>query len=191
MTPRRIILLFILLEAIIVAGAVVADGFSVAALQTTTRFSARLCLLLFSAIFLLYNKPNIIHAWLSQNYYLLFAIVCGINLAEYLLLFPSLNPPLIYYRIAGGVLAYAFIFSMPLVKTYSITGRISIQQFFIIETVFLYFIWLVFFLTYLPVVQGKLKSVEGSYAESVASLGWLSTMMGIKLTSLIQFKKAK
>lgn len=191
MTPGRIIVLFVVLELIIIAGAVYTDGFSIVALQTVTRFSGRLCLLLFSAIFLLHNKPHIIQAWLSEKYYLLFAIVNGIHLIEFLLLLPYLNLPLIYYRIVGGVIAYIFIFSMPLVRNYFLAGKIPIQKFFIIETTFIYFIWLVFFLTYLPRVQGKLPSYEGSYAESVAILGWISTMLGIKLTGMVQFRKAR
>lgn len=191
MTFRRIILLFILLECIIIASAVILNGFSIMALQTITRFSGSLCLLLFSAIFLNYNKPDIIHRWLSEKYYLLFAIVSGIHLVEYLFLLPFSNTVLIHYRIAGGVLAYTFIFSMPFISKYFLAGKISTDQFVIIETVFLYIIWLVYFMTYLPRVQGKLPAVEGSYAESVAMLGWVSTMMGIKLTSLVQFRKLK
>lgn len=192
MTSRRIILLFVLLEVGIVAGAIFVDGFSITTLQTVTRFSGMLCLLLFSAIFLMYNKPEILHAWLSKNYYLLFATVNAIHLAEYLLLLPFSNTHLLYYRVVGGTLAHLFIFSMPIISAYSKAGKIPLQQFSIIETTFLYSVWLFFFLTYLPRVQGKLPSVEGSYAESVALLGWVSTMMGVKLSSsLIQFRKVR
>jgi hypothetical protein len=191
MTSRRIILLFVVLEVMILIWAVFTHGFSLFALQTVTRFSGKLCLALFSAIFILSNKPHIIRTWLSEKYYVLFAIVNGIHLVEYLLLLPSLDVPLLNYRIIGGVMAYTFIFAMPIIHHYATTGSLSIYQFLLTETVFLYFIWLVFFLTYLPRVQGKLPSVEGSYAESVAILGWISTMMGIKLTSHIHFRKMR
>ena len=191
MSSRRIIILFVVLELIIAGIAVAADGFSVSALQTTTRFSGRLSLFLFSAIFLLHHKPETLHAWLSSKFYLLFAIVHGIHLIELSSYIYLSGTPLVPIRVAGGFLGYAFIFLMPVLSTFETTGRISTRNFFIVQTVFLYYLWLLFFLTYLPRVQGKLPNVGGHYAEHVALLGWVSTMLGIKLTNLIQFKKRR
>jgi len=191
MKSRRIILLFVLLELIIIAAAVLMHGFSLTALQTTTRFSGRLSLFLFSAIFLMHNKPVTLHAWLSEQFYLLFAIVHGIHLTELLAYVITAKVELIPVRVLGGFLAYGFIFLMPVLVTYSKAGKITMKQFLITEAIFLYYIWLIFFLTYLPRVQGKLPSAGGTYAEHVALLGWVSTMLGIKLTSLIQFQRAR
>ena len=191
MNPRRIIGLFILLELIIVAISIIMDGFSIAALQTTTRFSGRLSLFLFSLIFLLHNKPVILHNWLSEKFYLLFAIVHGIHLMELLTYVSLAEVRLIPIRLAGGFLAYVFIFLMPFLSNYARSGKITPKRFFTFEAIFLYFTWLVFFLTYLPRVQGKLPTAGGSYAEHVALLGWVSTMLGIKLTSMLQFQKAR
>jgi len=191
MNPRRIIGLFVLLELIIVAASIIMDGFSIAALQTTTRFSGRLSLFLFSLIFLLHNKPAILHNWLSEKFYLLFAIVHGIHLAELLAYISLEGVRLIPIRLAGGFLAYAFIFLMPFLSNYARSGKITLKRFFTFEAIFLYYIWLVFFLTYLPRVQGKLPTAGGTYAEHVALLGWVSTMLGIKLTSMLQFQKAR
>lgn len=191
MNPRRIIGLFILLELIIIAASIIMDGFTIAGLQTTTRFSGRLSLFLFSLIFLLHNKPIVLHNWLSAKFYLLFAIVHGIHLIELLTFVYVADVRLIPIRLAGGFLAYVFIFLMPVLSNYAHTGRITAKRFFAFETIFLYFTWLIFFLTYLPRVQGKLPSAGGSYAEHVALLGWTSTMLGIKLTSMLQFQKAR
>jgi hypothetical protein len=191
MNPGRIISLFILLELIIVAASILMDGFTISALQTTTRFSGRLSLFLFSAIFLMHSKPATLHSWLSEKFYLLFAIVHGIHLVELLAFNYLAEVKLIPTRVAGGFLAYAFIFAMPVLSNYARSGKISIKRFFTFEAIFLYFTWLIFFLTYLPRVQGKLPSAGGSYAEHVALLGWVSTMLGIKLTSMLQFQKAR
>jgi hypothetical protein len=191
MNPRRIIGLFILLELIIIAVSIIMDGFSIAGLQTTTRFSGRLSLFLFSLIFLLHNKPVILHNWLSEKFYLLFAIVHGIHLIELLAYVYLADVRLIPMRLAGGFLAYVFIFIMPFLSNYARSGKITLKRFFTFEAIFLYFTWLVFFLTYLPRVQGKLPTAGGSYAEHVALLGWVSTMLGIKLTSMLQFQKAR
>jgi hypothetical protein len=60
-----------------------------------------------------------------------------------------------------------------------------------LETIFVYYVWLVFFLTYLPRVQGKLPQAGGSFTEHVALLGWVSTLLGMKLSALIQFQKKR
>jgi hypothetical protein len=189
MSPRKIIILFVLLEASLIVISVLLDGYSVAALQTITRFSGRLSLFLFSAIFLLHNKPDTIQEWLSDKFYLLFAVVHGIHLIELLSYVYLSKIALVPYRIAGGFLAYLYIFLMPVFKSYKESGRISDRAFSILQTIFIYYVWLIFFLTYLPRVQGKLPNVGGSFAEHVALLGWVSALLGMKLTELIQFKR--
>lgn len=129
-----------------------------------------------------------ITAWVSDKFYLLFAIVHGIHLVE-LLLFISLSGiKLIPIRAAGGFLAYAYIFFMPLLQSLREKGTIAVKTFSTLEVVFVYYIWLIFFLTYLPRVQGKLPLAGGTFSEQVALLGWTSTMLGMKLAGLIQFK---
>src|SRR5687767_13895051 len=109
MSPRKIIILFVLLEISIILISLLIDGNSLTALQTITRFSGRLSLFLFSAIFLLYDKPQTIHAWLSEKFYLLFAIVHGIHLLELFSFVYLSNASLIPIRVAGGLLAYLYI----------------------------------------------------------------------------------
>ena len=183
--------MFVLLELVIVGIAVAVDGFSIVALQTITRFSGRLSLFLFSAIFLMHSKPDTLHAWLSTKFYLLFAVVHGIHLLELSSYVYLSGTPLVPIRVAGGFFGYALIFMMPVLSHLENNEKISTRTFFIIQTVFLYYLWLLFFLTYLPRVQGKLPNAGGSYAEHVALLGWVSTMLGIKLSSLIQFNKRR
>jgi hypothetical protein len=190
MTPRKIIALFVGIEISIILLVLWQEGYSLSALQTITRFSGRLSLFVFSAIFLLYNKPSI-SAWLSKQFYLLFAIVHGIHLAELLLFVYLSEIKLIPVRTIGGVLAYIYIFSMPVLQQLSDKGRIAARTFSILEIVFIYYVWLIFFLTYLPRVQGKLPLSGGSFAEHVALLGWISTLLGMKLTGLIQLKNRK
>ena len=191
MNPRRIILVFILLELVIIVISIIMNGFTLSALQTTTRFSGRLSLFLFSLIFLLHNRPITLHQWLSDKFYLLFAIVHGIHLIELLAYVTLAEVKLIPIRVAGGFLAYVFIFLMPIFSNFAHSGKMTRKRFVTFETVFLYFTWLIFFLTYLPRVQGKLPSAGGTYAEHVALLGWVSTMLGIKLTSMLQFQRAR
>jgi hypothetical protein len=191
MSPRKIIILFVLLEISIILISLLIDGHSLTALQTITRFSGRLSLFLFSAIFLLYDKPQTIHAWLSDKFYLLFAIVHGIHLLELLFFVYVFNASLIPIRVAGGLLAYVYIFLMPVFANLRESQRISSKTFSVLEIVFIYYVWLVFFLTYLPRVLGALPEVGGTYSEHVALLGLISVLLGTRLVGLIQFSKNK
>ena len=191
MSSRKLIILFVAIEICIIVLGILSEGYSITALQTITRFSGRLSLFLFSAIFLLYNKPRTITVWLSDQFYLLFAIVHGIHLLELLSFVYLSGIELVPYRIAGGFLAYLFIFAMPFIQSYKMRGAISTRTYSTLETIFVYYVWLIFFLTYLPRVQGKLPKVGGSFAEHVALLGWVSTLLGIKLSALIQFQRKR
>ena len=191
MSSRKLIILFVAIEICIIGLGLLSEGYSLTALQTITRFSGRLSLFLFSAIFLLYNKPTKITMWLSDQFYLLFAIVHGIHLIELLSFVYLSGIKLAPYRIAGGFLAYLFIFAMPLIQSYKIRGALSDRTYSILETIFVYYVWLIFFLTYLPRVQGKLPHAGGSFAEHVVLLAWVSTLLGIKLITLIPFQKKR
>jgi hypothetical protein len=189
MASRKLIILFIVIELLIIVLAFLTEGYSLGALQTITRFSGSLSLLLFSAIFLLYNKPYTITAWLSDRFYLIFAIVHGIHLAELVTFVYLANIELVPHRLAGGFMAYLFVFAMPFLQSFKMRGQISNRTYAIVETIFIYYVWLVFFLTYLPRVQGKIPIAGGSFTEHVALLGWVSTLLGMKLSAMIQFQK--
>jgi hypothetical protein len=187
MSPKKIIILFVAIEFAIIVLVLLSEGYSVSAVQTITRFSGRFSLMLFSAIFLLYNQPTIITLWLSDKFYLLFAIVHGIHLIELLVYVNIAEVQLIPYRVAGGFFAYAYIFAMPIFQHYRRLAKITSKTYLTIETVFVYYVWLIFFLTYLPRVQGKLPQAGGNFAEHVALLGWVSMLLGVKVAGQIQF----
>jgi len=184
---KKLLYLSIALEILIIVGALVMDGFSLLVLQTITRFSGRLSLMVFSIIFLLHGKG--IDVLPSFKPYAIFAVVHGIHLIELLSYVTLSGTKLIPIRLAGGVLAYAFIFIMPILDFRFLKGQLSRQKFTLFENVFLYYIWLIFFLSYLPRVQGKLPHVGGNYYEFVILLAWVSTMLGIKLTTLLRTQR--
>jgi hypothetical protein len=190
MSSRKIITIFVFLELLIIAVVLLSQGYSLSALQTITRFSGRISLFLFSAIFLFYNKPAIT-AWLSDRFYLLFAIVHGVHLVEWLLFVSLAGIKLIAVRVAGGFLAYVYVLCMPVVQRLKENGRITLKTFSTVQIIFVYYLWLVFFLTYLPRVQGKLPLAGGTFAEHVVLLGWISTLLGMKITGLIQFNSKR
>ena len=191
MTIKKSILLCVALEILIIAFALLTEGLSLTALQTITRYSGRLSLFVFSIIFLWGSRPATITALLSEKFYLVFAIVHGIHLIE-LLTYVSLSGiKLIPYRIAGGFLAYLFIFLMPMFQTFQERKRISRRRFFILEITFSYYVWFIFLLTYIPRVLGKLPHAGGSFVEHVVLLGLVIVLMIIKLADSISVQWRK
>ena len=191
MNSRSAILLFLFLELIIVGFSILFFGISITALQTTTRFSGRLSLLVFSFIFINQNKPDRISPWLSNKPYLIFALVHGIHLIELLSYVYLSNIKLIPYRLLGGFLAYVFIFVMPFMSEAKSKGRLAERKFIAIETCFQYYVWLIFFLAYLPKVLGKLPNAGGSYWVNIALFSLVILMLGSKLLSSLYLSRTR
>lgn len=189
MSVRNTIILCFVIELSLGALGIINYGWNVDGLQATTRFSGRFSLLIFSVLFLA-NRPNDIYSWLSKKPYHIFALAHGIHLLELSTFIIISGTPLIFYRVAGGFLAYSLIFLMPILADRLEKGMFSDKKFNVVSVVFQYFVWGIFFLTYLPRVRGSLPNVGGSYLEHVILLGWVSLMLGMKLPRVL-FKRQR
>lgn len=189
MTVRNAVLICLIVEAGLGVLGVINFGYTVEGLQATTRFSGRFSLLLFSIIFLA-NRPADIYLWLSKKPFHIFALAHGIHLLELLSFLYLSGSEIIPYRVAGGFVAYSLIFLMPFLADRREQGKLEERKFNILTIVFQYFIWGIFFLTYLPRVRGLLPNVGGSYIEHVVLLGWVSLMLGMKLPR-VMFKRRR
>jgi len=177
-----VIAIGVLLEAAIIIYAVALNGFSLEALHVTTRFSGRLSLLAFSLILLLYDKRGVIRLDVA---FLLFAILHGIHLVELLSYVRLSGTEVIPIRVAGGFVAYAMIFAMPVMVARHHEGKLSTKNFNRIEAVYFIYVWLIFFLTYLPRVMGTLPNVGGTFTEHVILFSWIILLGVIKLVAVI------
>lgn len=189
MSTRNAILICLIIEVGVALLGVINYGVTVEGLQATTRFSGRFSLFIFSIIFLA-NRPEDIYSWLSKKPFHIFALAHGIHLLELLSFVSVSETPLILYRVAGGFLAYSLIFLLPLLADKLDRGTMSAKKFDIAVMVFQYFVWGIFFLTYLPRVRGSLPNVGGSYLEHVILLGWVSLMLGMKLPRVLFKRKS-
>ncbi len=190
MNTKNAFLSTLIIEVGIALLAVINYGVTLEALQAVTRFSGRVSLAIFSLLFLFQKHHYVnIKAILSEKFFLLFAIAHGIHLGELLSYVYISGIPLVPYRLAGGFLAYVFIFTMPWLDYLARQSKISSKQFSIITFCYLYYVWFIFFMAYLSRVQGTFPNAGGSYAEHVILLGWVSLMLGIKLSDLV-FKKS-
>ena len=184
MTVRNAIIICVVIELALGMLGVMNYGWTIEGLQATTRFSGRFSLLIFSIIFLV-NKPTDANTWLSKKPFHIFAFAHGIHLIELSIFIILSGTTLILYRVAGGFLAYSLIFLMPILADKLEAGKLSLKEFEKFEVVFQYFVWGIFFLTYLPRVRGSLPNVGGSYLEHVILLGWVSLMLGMKLPRVL------
>lgn len=188
---KNALLLVLIAEVTVALLAVINYGASLEALQATTRFSGRVSLAIFSLIFLFQNHRHLnVTVFLSNRYFLIFAIAHGIHLFELLAYVFLSGNELIPVRLAGGFLAYLIIFLMPYAQFRFEKNQLSAKHFAIFNLIYLYYVWFIFFMSYLPRVRGTLPHVGGSYPEFVVLLAWVSLMMGIKISSLISKNRA-
>lgn len=186
MTFKRAFFLWFLLEVMLLFFPMLIYGFSIDAIHVTTRFSGRLSLLIFSLLFIL--PPEKRELSLSSRSYHIFAIAHGIHLIE-LLSFVYLNHTVLNpIRLTGGFLAYVFVFIMPYLATRAAKSKISVTSFKRIQYGYDFYIWLIFFLTYLPRILGKLPLAGGTFSEHVTLFVWVCIMPLLKLISLLKFK---
>ena len=180
MTVRNAISICLIVEAGLAVLGVINHGWGIEGLQATTRFSGRFSLLIFSLLFLA-SRPSDAHPWLSKKPFHLFALAHGVHLVELLAFLYFSGTLVMPYRLLGGAMAYFIVFSMPFLADRHEQGRVGARQFNIMGMVFQYYLWGIFFLTYLPRVRGTMQGMGGSYVEYVVLLGWVSLMLGMKL----------
>ena len=185
MSFKKSLLIIILLELLIGVFGILLYGWSIEGLQATTRFSGRLSLLIFSLIFILlpYHRDKL-ERILSNKFFLVFAIAHGIHLAELLSYLYLSGKPFIPIRLAGGALAYAMIFIMPFIYE-----KLAGNKKLITENVYLSYVWFIFFMTYLPRVQGKLQ-VGGSFPEFVTLFSWVCVLLIIRIVLFFTQRKS-
>jgi len=185
----RLFLVIVIAELLIAVLATHNYGFTMEGLQATTRFSGRFSLALFSVIFILLprNRKQL-HFLLTEKALLAFAVAHGIHLLELLSYVYLSNATLIPVRLAGGFLAYVLIFILPGLQHYYEAGKVNEKKYLLAENIYLYYVWFIFFMSYLPRVQGKLPNVGGSYWEFVGLLTWVCILLGMKLSTLLSTK---
>jgi len=191
MKPRHAIIIVIVAELLVAALGINNYGWNIEGLQATTRFSGRLSLFIFSFIFLLYPKDNsILRFYLSENFFLAFAIGHGIHLGELLSYVSLSGTPLVPYRLAGGFLAYILIFIMPFIQQRSETGKLTPKRYQSIGYFYLFYVWLIFFMTYVGRLRSELRNAGGTREEYLTLIGWVIVMLGIKIAYML-FAKPK
>ena len=76
------------------------------------------------------------------------------------------------------------IFLMPWVHQRFDSGKVSATRFKTLSFAYLFYVWLIFFMTYVSRVNGSFPNAGGTHSEHVALMGWVCVMLGMKLFSL-------
>lgn len=182
MNTRTALFFSVLASALVIGWAVILYGWTLGGLQATTRFSGRLSLAVFATIFLLYPKnEEQLTRLLSPSFFLVFAVVHGIHLVELLTYVWKSGIELVPTRVAGGFLAYSLIFAMPYLQELVKRGRLDAVRFNRVGYVYLFYVWFVFFMTYLARVRGTFPNAGGTYLEHAVLTGGVIAMLLIKL----------
>jgi hypothetical protein len=186
---RKAVIAVLLTELLLAVFALISYSEWLPALQAVTRYSGRLSLLLFSIVFLALPDEQRLYRLLSDRPFSVFAVAHGIHLVQLLSYVYLSGNELIPIRAAGGFVAYVLIFAMPVFQLRFKKGQVTETHYRAILTIYQYYVWFIFFMSYLPRVQGKLPNVGGAYWEFVALLAWVCMMMGMKLSSLLFNRK--
>ena len=181
---------------IVVIGAALAGyGLTIAGAQAVARYTARLSFMIFALVFSiaawhLFLRSDLSAALLAnrRRLGLTFAYVHFVHLAcvgVYLWLSGARPLPL---RLAGGVLAYLLLAAMAATSNNAAVQKLGHQRWKQLHTVGIYYLWFVFFMTYLPRLQGKLPGVGGGWVDFVLLFSLLLAIMGLRLTALFYRK---
>jgi hypothetical protein len=174
-TFRTAFWLMLTAQLLIILYSFLMEDLSTASLQTTTRLSGRLSLALFSWLVIIHLRDQ-----QYKSLFLIFAVAHGIHMLElisYQYVLGNISS-LVTPRVAGGMIAYVFIYLMPVIE--SRKPGLSEHTVIKIEYFYLLFIWGSFVMAYIPRLFST-KIYGGSYFEFVILFAWLISLFLWKL----------
>ena len=134
------------------------------------------------------GNKSILEKYFSGNYFLIFAVAHGIHLLELLSFVYLSGTQLVPYRLAGGFLAYVLIFVMPWLKVRNENNKLSDARISALGYVYLFYVWFIFFMTYIGRLNGSFSNNGVSRLEYMVLLGWVCLMLGAKISGMLIYK---
>jgi DMSO/TMAO reductase YedYZ heme-binding membrane subunit len=179
-----------LLLAVVLTAAWSVYGWTVEGAQAATRYTARLGFLFYSLVFILpafsrWAPGHPVTRELIANRRrlgLTFGYVHIVHLGFVVLFLWLSGVQPTPSRLAGGILAYSLLFAMMATSNDFSVRKLGSRNWKRLHTVGIYYLWFVFFMTYLPRVQGKIP-VHGSRAALAPWFVTLLVILAIRLTA--------
>ena len=168
----------------------VAFGTGIEGLQAVTRYTGRAGLFLFGFVFALapwrrlWPSPFVNAAFRERRH---FGLAFGAHHTVHLALLASYlarsGAPVHLSRIAAGALAYLALFVMMATSTDSAVRRIGAARWRTLHRTCLWYLWLVFVLTYVPRILGTAQNAGGGMAEFIFCLIVLFALATLRLAA--------
>jgi VanZ family protein len=160
--------------------------------QAAARLSGRVSLLFFSLL-LVYDtlKTSNSDSVALQTKFILARNFAILHVIHWFLLATAVSMSsfeLVPFRVAGGTLAYLMIVLLPFVIKRKILTNLPINWVF---HIYIPYVWLIFFLTYLTRVQGKAKDVTGSMLTYKILITYSSILILWRISVLMKNSKNK
>lgn len=156
--------------------------------QATARLSGRMSLLFFGFLFVYAtlfpsveadSEPLRVKFILARNFAILhvihwFLLATAVQLSGF-----ELAPT----RVAGGALAYAMIVLLPFVIKGKLFSKLPLRWVFM---VYLTYVWLIFFITYLTRILGKATHITGTMLAYQVLIGITAILMLWRISILVK-----
>jgi hypothetical protein len=172
MTLNRLLPIGIALELLVlITSYFESSGDTTAFFQAAARLSGRVSLLFFTFYFIYSTLNPSVKALSVKEYpeneglktkYILsrdFAIIHLIHWVFLAIAVKLSGFELVPYRVAGGALAYFMVVAMPFILKKKIFTNFSLR---VTEGVYIFYVWLIFFMTYLPRIRGHVPTATGN-----------------------------
>jgi DMSO/TMAO reductase YedYZ heme-binding membrane subunit len=178
------------LMILVISGALYGYGLDVDGAQAVARYTARLSFLIFALVFSisawhLFFRSELSAALLvnRRRLGLTFAyahFVHLIALSVFIVLSGARPQPI---RLAGGALAYLLLTAMAATSNDAAVKKLGHKRWKQLHTAGIYYLWFVFFMTYLPRLQGQLPEAGGSVVEYIPLFFLLITILIFRLAA--------
>lgn len=159
--------------------------------QAVTRYTGRAGLVWFALIFTLAARHRFAGGPVLDDalrVLVAFGVHHTVHLALLLTYLHAAGHPIVFARAAGGMVGYALLYAM--IATASDRARLRMGPFRwkALHEISLWYLWIVFVLTYVPRLQGKVENAGGGTIEFVAAMTLLVALAAYRATALAKGK---
>jgi hypothetical protein len=188
--PRLLTIGFLLEVLVLILSYFESQGDTTAFFQAAARLSGRVSLLYFTLLFVYATlNPSLKKEDILQYKIILTRNFAILHLIHWVLLATAVSLSefdIVPFRLAGGALAYLLIVFAPFVLTKKVLKNTNLP---IAQTVYLLYVWLIFFMTYFSRVRMQSTHVTGSMTAYYILMAFVIGLLGWYFMTIFQRKK--
>jgi len=192
--PYRFVAIALALEAV---AALALFGSGVEGLQAVARFSGRVGLFWFALVFSIAPLHHFLRSdWTRlamrrrRHLGLAFGVHHLVHLAELLVYLQVSGNPLDPSRAAGGMLGYVFLVAMMATSSDAAVARLGAGNWKRLHRTGLWYLWIVFLITYSSRLAGKVPNAGGGTAEFVVCISVVLALAALRAAALVSKRRS-